>query len=103
MGTPLDMDRPTSDDEMLAIVAGGAPLPFDVIRNQPLGTFFDSGSQIALPPDPLPAGRFDVIPDDVRGVIEMLSGRTVESRVGQECVRMCSCWWSPLHKKKKEN
>src|SRR3546814_6689476 len=42
MGTPLDMDRPPSDDEMLAIVAGGAPLPFDVIRNQPLGTFFDS-------------------------------------------------------------
>src|SRR3546814_15259889 len=95
MGTPLDMDRPPSDDEMLAIVAGGAPLPFDVIRNQPLGTFFDSGSQIALPPDPPTAGRFAVMPDDVRGDI-----RSEERRAGKECVSTCRSRWAPSHYKK---
>src|SRR3546814_2937496 len=83
MGTPLDMDRPPSDDEMLAIVAVGAPLPFDVIRNQPLGTFFDSGSQIALPPAPLTAGRFAVMPDAVRGDIEILLGEYAAGQRGR--------------------
>src|SRR3546814_20254290 len=54
MGAPLDMDRPPSDDEMPAIVAGGAPLPFDVIPKHPLGPFFYIGFTLPLTHAPPP-------------------------------------------------
>ena len=44
-----------TDDELLAIVAGGAPVSFEEIKRHPLGLFFDQGSQIALPADPATA------------------------------------------------
>src|SRR3546814_6043199 len=75
MGTPLVMDRQPSADEMPAVVAGGAPLHLDVLRNQPLGTFFDPGPQTALLHDPPTAGHF-VVPALAarRGICE-LSGQ----------------------------
>jgi anaerobic selenocysteine-containing dehydrogenase len=75
MGVPLDMDRPPTDDELLAIVARGAPLPFETIKSRPDGCYYDEGSELALPADPATAAQFDVMPEDVRADIGALAAR----------------------------
>ncbi|MDB5686071.1 MAG: hypothetical protein JWR77_660, partial [Rhizorhabdus sp.] len=80
MGVPLDMENPPSEDDVLATITGGAPLPYAEIKRRPLGTFYNEGSEIALPRDPETAGYFAVMPDDVRADMTTLYAETLAGR-----------------------
>jgi anaerobic selenocysteine-containing dehydrogenase len=63
-GKPLDMEqRPTTDD-LLAILARHAPVPFAEIQQQKRGGVFGEAYP-ALPPEEGWQGKFTVAPDDV--------------------------------------
>ncbi len=64
-GVELDMARAPSDDQLLAITAANAPVPWDIIRDAELG-YLHPESLTALPADPATAGRFTLVPEDVR-------------------------------------
>jgi anaerobic selenocysteine-containing dehydrogenase len=70
-GASLDMATPPTDDELLALVLGHAPVSLDELKRHPLG-YYHSELQYALPMDPATAGRFGLVPDDVEAEIAVL-------------------------------
>jgi anaerobic selenocysteine-containing dehydrogenase len=70
-GASLDMVTPPTDDELLALVLGHAPVSLDELKRHPLG-YYHSELQYALPMDPATAGRFGLMPDDVEAEIAVL-------------------------------
>jgi anaerobic selenocysteine-containing dehydrogenase len=65
-GTHVDMARPPSDDELLAIIAGGGNVDFETLRREASGgkLFAELPCPPVLPPDEA-AGLFEVMPADV--------------------------------------
>ncbi|SNS33865.1 Anaerobic selenocysteine-containing dehydrogenase [Sphingomonas laterariae] len=78
LGTPLDMQTPPTTDDLLARVAGHAPVSFEEIQRQERGLVVDSRPLIAEPADPDWAGRFSVMADDVRGEVDDVLAEPVE-------------------------
>lgn len=66
LGAPLDMANPPTTDALLALAARHAPVSFAEIRRHPRGLAVDPVAQFAEPADPEWAGRFAVMPADVR-------------------------------------
>jgi anaerobic selenocysteine-containing dehydrogenase len=73
LGAPLDMTRPPTADDVLAIVAERAHAPYDQIRRDPLGGFYEGEPQYAEPGHPGPEDKFTVAPPDVVVDIEALA------------------------------
>ncbi len=65
-GIALDMSRPPRAEQLARIISRHTPLPFEEIREQPMGVRYDQDPQYVLPPDPAVAGRFTLAPEDVR-------------------------------------
>ena len=78
MGEPLDMETPPTEEQLLRLTSKNAPASFDDIAAEPLGYFLEGEPDIALPPDPATAGKFSLMPDDVRDEITGLWQRREE-------------------------
>ena len=64
-GVALDMREAPTQEQLLAILARHASVPFDEIRAHPEGKIFDVTPQRVRPGDPQGAARFEVAPPDV--------------------------------------
>lgn len=65
MGTLLSMDAAPEEDDLIALTLSAAPVTLDEVKRHRQGYFHDE-VLVALPADPATAGRFTLIPDDVR-------------------------------------
>lgn len=65
LGVPIDMTRPPTTDDLLAIVARNAPVSFEEIKSHPLGGFFEGEPQYAEPGNPGPHDKFTLAPPDI--------------------------------------
>ena len=72
MGEPLDMTCPPTEEQLMRLTTKHAPVGFDEIAAEPLGYFLGGEPQLALPADPATAGKFSLMPADVRAEIEGL-------------------------------
>lgn len=64
MGTPLDMDHPPKEDDLIALTLGPAPVTLEEVQQHPQG-YFHPEETLAVPADPATAGRFTLFPADV--------------------------------------
>jgi anaerobic selenocysteine-containing dehydrogenase len=64
LGEDVDMGKAPDTEDILAIVARHAPVPYDELKQAPLGLFHDE-PQYAEAGDPGPDDRFTVCPPDV--------------------------------------
>jgi anaerobic selenocysteine-containing dehydrogenase len=64
-GVALDMERQPTQEDLLAILARHANVPFEEIRAQHEGKIFDVAAATVQPGDPAGASRFQVAPHDV--------------------------------------
>lgn len=64
-GVALDMERAPTQEELLAILARNASVPFEQIQAHPEGRIFDVAGATVQPGDPASAARFQVAPQDV--------------------------------------
>lgn len=65
-GVDLDMDRPPSDDDFLAILASRGNVSYDEIKRTAVGgKVFDGLPEVRVLPPLEDRGRFEVMPDDV--------------------------------------
>ncbi len=80
-GTPLDMTERPKHDDLLAVLARHSPVPFEELRQLPLGVFFDGDPQFASPADPNTAGKFTLMPPDVYEELGQLAGERVDNGV----------------------
>lgn len=81
-GEPLDMASPPTTDQLLALFARGAPVPWETLRDAELG-YRHPETLVALPADPATAGRFTLLPDDVAGEIAELERDAEVLEAGQ--------------------
>jgi anaerobic selenocysteine-containing dehydrogenase len=65
-GVPLDMAHAPSQDDLLAILARHASVPYEQIRAHPQGKIFDVPAATVLAGGPHDTARFELLPDDVR-------------------------------------
>jgi anaerobic selenocysteine-containing dehydrogenase len=63
---PLDMTRPPSTDELLALATRGSMVDFEQLRSAPRGLYVDE-PQVVSAADPSRDSRFSLLPDDVAG------------------------------------
>ncbi|MEZ4334331.1 MAG: molybdopterin-dependent oxidoreductase [Myxococcota bacterium] len=80
-GVELDGDEPPTTDELLAIAARHAPMPFDALRRAERGVLLDAEPTFVLPGDPASPHRFALMPEDVAAELAEVA-RRVESRPG---------------------
>lgn len=73
LGVPLDMTTAPTGDDLLRLVAERARAPYDQIRYDPLGGFYEGEPQYAEPGNPGPDDRFTVAPPDVVAEIQALA------------------------------
>ncbi|HSV35313.1 MAG TPA: molybdopterin-dependent oxidoreductase [Ramlibacter sp.] len=64
-GVALDMHKAPTQEELLAILARHASVPYDEIRAHPQGKVFDVPPVTVQPGDPASGARFQVAPHDV--------------------------------------
>jgi anaerobic selenocysteine-containing dehydrogenase len=66
LGVPLDMTKPPTPDDMLAITARHSVVPLEEIKKHPMGIVYeDGGPQIAFPAEPGANARFSLAPYDI--------------------------------------
>jgi len=75
-GVPLDMDRPPHTEELLAILARNASVPFETIRRATAGEIFAVEPMAVVAGDAQSTARFDVLPADVKREIETVRAET---------------------------
>lgn len=68
-GTPLDMTRPPTTEDLLALIAQASPMPFEELKAQPRGARVDEEIHRAAPAEPGWTGRFTLMPSDVAGEV----------------------------------
>jgi anaerobic selenocysteine-containing dehydrogenase len=73
-GVALDMQEAPTQEQLLAILARHASVPFDEIRAHPEGKIFDVTPVRVQPGDPQSAARFEVAPPDVAAELAALAG-----------------------------
>jgi anaerobic selenocysteine-containing dehydrogenase len=73
-GVALDMKTAPTQEDLLAILARHASVPFDEIRAHPQGKIFDVPALTVQPGDPDSAARFQVAPQDVVRELGALAG-----------------------------
>jgi len=72
-GVALDMQEAPTQEQLLAILARHASVPFDEIRAHPEGRVFDVTPQHVQPGDPQRTARFEVAPPDVASELAALA------------------------------
>lgn len=65
-GVPLDLEAPLTTDDLLALLLRRGQVPFKEIVRHPRGKTYDLEPLVVEPARPGAAGRFEVMPDDVR-------------------------------------
>jgi anaerobic selenocysteine-containing dehydrogenase len=80
-GTPLDMESPPTTDEILALTARDAPLPFEEIKSAERGVFLDHEPQFVEPGDPDSPHRFSLVPGDVASELQAFAAQLSEPAV----------------------
>jgi anaerobic selenocysteine-containing dehydrogenase len=78
-GVQLDMATAPSQEDLLAILARHASVPFEKIRAHPEGKIFDVPAAVVQPGDPDNTGRLEVLPDDVREELAALAAEAGDS------------------------
>lgn len=73
----LDMEKPPTADELLALRARNPMAPLEEIKKYPSGKIFYEAQDVVLPPRLEASHTFDVIPDDVA---EALAEVAIENR-----------------------
>jgi len=69
LGVPLDMAAPPTTDSLLRIAARHAPISLEAIKADPRGVIHEGEPQFVEPADPATAGKFTLMPADVRGEV----------------------------------
>ncbi len=69
-GVELDMSRPPTPDELLAIVARHTPVPFEEIKKHTYGMFYEDEPQYVVAGDPHSTARLTLMPDDVAAEVK---------------------------------
>ena len=64
-GSPLDMGRKPTTDELLELLCTGSRVPLEEIKKHSSGKVFDIDVIVEAPAEPSEA-RFDIMPDDIR-------------------------------------
>ncbi len=64
-GSPMDMNRTPSSEDLLEQIIAGGPLSLDHLKRHPRGTFIDVPPTVVQPGSDDPAARFEVAPADV--------------------------------------
>lgn len=77
-GVTLDMSETPTTDGLLAIIARHAPVPWETFKAMELGGIFDQDPQFVEEADPDCAGRFTVMPDDVRTELATVAAEPFE-------------------------
>jgi len=72
-GTPLDMVNKPSSDELLAMLAANGPVPYEEVRSNAHGKFYEVEPQVVLPPRPEATARLEVMPADVAADLDSLA------------------------------
>jgi len=72
-GVPLDGEDPPTQEQLLAILARDASVPFDEIRAHPEGRVFEMPPMQVQPGDPAATARFELAPDDVLAELAAVS------------------------------
>jgi anaerobic selenocysteine-containing dehydrogenase len=65
LGERLDRETPPTTDELLAIVARKAPIPFEELKAAERGVLLDHERHLVQPGDPDSPHRFSLLPEDV--------------------------------------
>jgi anaerobic selenocysteine-containing dehydrogenase len=77
-GVPLEMRQPPHTEDLLAILARNADVPFERLRRATAGEIFRVEPMTVVPGDPWSTARFDVMPADVRDELAAVRAETVE-------------------------
>ncbi len=78
-GVPLDMERPPTTDDLLALAMRDGQVSFEEVRREPRGKVFDLPPVVVEPPRPDAAARFDVMPADVREELRDYGSRPTDT------------------------
>jgi anaerobic selenocysteine-containing dehydrogenase len=81
LGAPVDMSRAPTAEDLLEIVARRAKAPWDEIRRDPLGGFYEGVPQYAEPGSPGPLDKFTVAPPDVVAELAALAGEDFQQHI----------------------
>ena len=81
MGQPMDMEKPPTADDVLAMVAERAKAPYAQIKQDPLGGFYEGELQYAEPGDPGPDDKFTVCPPDVAQEMRELAAEPINQDI----------------------
>jgi anaerobic selenocysteine-containing dehydrogenase len=79
LGTPLDMTRPPSTDDLLAVACRNAGFSFDDLKSYARGHVFDDRVAYVQPADENWSGRFTLAPQDVVGEIRDMLAQDIAS------------------------
>jgi anaerobic selenocysteine-containing dehydrogenase len=77
-GHAFDMDVPPVTDDILRIVARHVPVPFEELKVAEMGLIFDALPQYVEAADPMCAGRFVTMPQDVADELAAIAGEPFE-------------------------
>jgi anaerobic selenocysteine-containing dehydrogenase len=83
-GTPLDMDKAPTTDEILARTARHAPVPFEEIKRAERGIALDHETHYVQPGDPDCPHRFSLVPPDVAEEIRFFESRLSEPALARD-------------------
>jgi anaerobic selenocysteine-containing dehydrogenase len=75
LGTPLDMTKPPSADELLSLACDKGTVGLEELKSYPRGHVFDTEPTYVRPADKGWTGRFTLAPPDVVGEIDDWRGR----------------------------
>jgi anaerobic selenocysteine-containing dehydrogenase len=86
-GDSLPMDREPTTDEILALTAKNAPIPFEELKRAERGIFLDQEKQLVEPGDPDSPHRFSLLPNDVAGELGAFAATLHQPPLGDERFR----------------
>ena len=81
-GEPLDMENAPTTDELLALTARDAAIPFEELRRYDRGVFLDHEQHFVQPGNPESPHRFTLTPDDVLAELSEVEDRLSLSATG---------------------
>lgn len=78
-GVKLALDVPPTLDGLLGILLRDSQVPFEEIKRQPIGQYFDVPPQVVEPGNAEDGGRFHVMPSDVQAELAQVRQEPVSS------------------------
>jgi anaerobic selenocysteine-containing dehydrogenase len=81
-GVKLELDVPPTLDSLLGILLRDSQVPFEELKRQPIGKYFDVPPQVVEPCDAEDGGRFHVMPPDVEAELAQVRQEHVSNITG---------------------